>query len=807
MADRVYKHLEIEEKWRSHWYEDNIYVAVDFSEKPKKYILAELPYPSGKYLHAGHMMRYTVPEVYSRFLRMQGYNVMFPMGWDCFGLPAETFAIKTKTTPQKAITQAIKDYKFAMQRMGYAIDWSREIDTSDPNFYKWTQWMFLKLYEQGLVERRQLPVWWCKALGVLADEEVITKSDGSKVSERDSHPVERKMVSQWVLKITDFADRLIADLDKTDYLDYVKQGQINWIGRKEGALIKFESTIGETFEVFTTRPDTLYGVTFMAICPEHPLMDKILLSAANKDEIESYNHNAANLSDVERLSKTKSGVKVEGVTIKHPLTGDEIPLFVADYVLLDYGTGAVMGVPAHDTRDNEFAKTFGVKIVEVIQKPADTTEEIYTGDGILINSAEHTGKVSADFKSEIVQILSAQGKGGAKTTYKLRDTIWSRQRYWGEPIPLLYTETGTIEEDFRLPVTLPEITEFDEAKNEFPVLSEFPEWVHTANAKGEPRTRETDVMPTWAGSNWYYIRYIDPKNDKEFADMEKMKYWLPVDNYFGDSGHTTAHLMYTRFWHKALFDQGYMPCDEPIKWRMSGGILLGEDQRKMSKSRPEFSVDPKDLMENYGADATRMVLCFLGPYSETYPWNPNSIRACYKVIANIYELQSKVSTLESSTELTKSFHSMVKKVTSMMDSLKMNTAVSEIMIFVNECKKAENVNEAMWKDFIKVLAPIVPFVAEELWYEANGWTTWTKENSVHLQTWPKFDENLAQGATFDLPVQINGKTRAVVTVEVGEKQEKIEELVFASPDVAKYCTKDSVKKIIYVEGKILNLII
>lgn len=806
MKSASYKHSEIEEKWRSHWYEDNIYEAVDFLDKPKKYILAELPYPSGKYLHAGHMMRYTVPEVYSRFLRMQGYNVLFPMGWDCFGLPAETFAIKTKTTPQKAINQAIKDYKYAMQRMGYAIDWKREINTSDPKFYKWTQWMFLKLYDQGLVELREMPVWWCQALGVLADEEVLTKPDGTKVSERDGHPVERKMVKQWVLKITEFADRLIDDLEKTDYLDYVKQGQINWIGKKEGALVKFDTNSETQLQVFTTRADTLYGVSFLAICPEHPLMETILPKITNGAEVNAYISQALKKSDIERLAKTKTGVELKGINAINPASGKQVPIFVADYVLLDYGTGVVMGVPAHDGRDDDFAKAYKLPIIEVIQKPDEFTEETYTGDGVIINSNEHNGKNSQDFKKEIVEILQKQNKAEFKTTYKLRDTIWSRQRYWGEPIPLLYTQDGTIEKDLSLPVTLPEITEFDESKNEFPLLSEFEEWVSVKDSKGNPAKRETDVMPTWAGSNWYYIRYLDPNNDNEFADMEKMKYWLPVDNYFGDAGHTTAHLMYTRFWYKALFDQGYMPYEEPIKWRMSGGILLGEDKRKMSKSRPEFSVDPAYLMESYGADATRMVLCFLGPYSETYPWNSNSIRACYKVIETIYSLRTKVKDNVSDDNLEQAYHKMLKNVTSMFESLKMNTAVSEIMIFVNSCKKANAIDTDMWKGYIKVIAPIIPFAAEDLWYEINNYEGWSKQNSVHLQNWPQHDESKAQGTTIDLPVQINGKTRAVVKVNSPATQSEIEDIVFNTPEVTKYCKRESATKVIHVPGKIVNII-
>ncbi len=807
MTSRVYKHADIENNWRPKWYEDNIYEAVDFSPKPKKYILAELPYPSGKYLHAGHMMRYTIPEVYSRFLRMQGYNVMFPMGWDSFGLPAETFAIKSKSTPQEIIDQATKDYKNAMQLMGYAIDWSREINTCDPSFYKWTQWMFLKLYEKGLAEVKELPVWWCKELGVLADEEVLTDADGEKISERGGRKVERKMFRQWVLKITSYADKLLTDLSKTAYLDYVKQAQINWIGKKEGVLVQFKTSEDSDLEVFTTRPDTLYGVTFIAICPEHKLIKNPSNKLINLDAVLNYVLASRDLSDIDRQTKTKTGVLLEGITAYHPLTGQAIPIYVADYVLPDYGTGAVMGVPAHDTRDFEFAKTYNIQILQVIKQAGGVATTLpFEGEGIITGSGDdNENKSSNEFKVEITNHLTKSGLGKVHTTFKLRDTIWSRQRYWGEPIPLIYTRDGKIEEDTNLPVLLPPIVDYDSTKNEFPPLTEFPNWSDTVDSQGNPATRETDVMPTWAGSNWYYIRYIDPHNEDSFADMAKMKYWLPVDSYYGDAGHTTAHLLYTRFWYKALFDQGLMPYEEPIMFRMSGGILLGEDKTKMSKSRPKFTVDPKYLMDSYGADAARMVLCFLGPYDATYPWNPQSIKACYKVIAQIYDLYSKVDESPASQELLVAYHKFVKNSTYMFENLKMNSAVSELMIFVNIAKKQTSINKDIWKGFVKAFAPIVPFVAEELWQEVNGYSTWQKENSVHLQEFPKYDEAYTKTSEMNLPIQINGKLRAVLLVDRDISENELTEKVLALPEISKYVTKETLKKLIYIKEKIVNI--
>lgn len=807
-----YNHTKIEETWKDKWFEDNIYEAVDFDKRPKQYILAELPYPSGKYLHVGHMMRYTVPEIYSRFLRMRGYNVLFPMGWDCFGLPAETFAIKEGITPQEAIAGAMIDYKKAMQNMGYGIDWAREINTSDPKYYKWTQWTFIKLWEQGLAELKEMPVWWCKELGVLADEEVLpdTKSPTGKKSERGGYPVERKMFKQWVLKITEFADRLLADLDTVDYLDSVKHGQVNWIGRKFGAHIKW-NIAGEVVQTFTTRPDTIFGVTYLVLAPEHALVQKLLTKISNKDDVLAYIEKVKGFSDLERQTKEKTGIQLKGIFAKHPFSEvtREIPVYIADYVLLDFGTGVVQGVPAHDERDFEFAQNLGIEVIEVIKKPETITTEYYTGEGEIINSGTYNGLSSEEFRNEVISRLEKEGNGKAAKTYKLRDQIFSRQRYWGEPIPLVYKEDGTIEKvaEDKLPLELPIMKDFLPADDGTSPLAKNTEWNKTVDSEGSPATRETDTMPTWAGSNWYYMRYIDPHCDTSPADFEKLKYWMPVDKYFGDAGHTTAHLMYSRFWYKFLYDNGIVPTSEPYKWRMSGGLLLGADHRKMSKSRPDFVVDPADVLTNYGADATRVYLAFIGPYDETYPWNDNGIKACYRLIKTIYEMKTKVKDENvNDIHTIKAVHKLIKNTSKMMENLKMNTAVSEIMIFVNHLKTVDSIDTNVWKDFVKVLAPFAPFTAEDLWQEVNGYSEWKKENSVHLQNFPEFDEKLAKADTIELPIQINGKVRERITVEADTKEEEIKKIVLETPKVKTLLGGSTITKFIYIPNKIVNIV-
>lgn len=805
-----YNHEKIENNWKDKWFNDNIYEAIDFSDKPKKYILAELPYPSGKSLHLGHMMRYTVPEIYSRYLRMQGYNVLFPMGWDSFGLPAETFAKSEGITPQEAIAQATVDYKAAMQGMGYAIDWSREINTADPDYYKWTQWTFKRLYEEGLAMQKEMPVWWCEELGVLADEEVLPDPDSDgKISERGGHKVERKMFKQWVLDIPAYADRLIADLDKVDYEESVKIAQKNWIGKKEGANVLF--TVGDLeLTTFTTRPDTIFGVTFLAISPEHKLMGDLLKLASNKDEIKDYIEKSKSLSDMDRQIKEKTGVRLEGVFAKHPFNEfeAEIPIFVADYIMVDYGTGVIQGVPAHDKRDFEFAQKYDLKIIEVIQKPKDFEGEIYVEHGKIINSAEYNGENSEKFIKTVTTRLDKEGKGGFAKTYKLRPQVFSRQRYWGEPIPLIYKEDGSLETVSDLPLKLPVMEDFLPGKDGVAPLAKNSEWYTTVDSEGKPAKRETDTMPTWAGSNWYYLRYVDPKNTKVLADPKKVDYWFPVDMYFGDAGHTTAHLLYSRFWFKFLYDIGAVPLDEPYMYRMSGGILLGADHQKMSKSKGNV-INPQDVLENYGADAVRTYLAFIGPYEDTYPWNPNGLVACARLVRSIYDLSEKVTPEEKIKDFKETqilLHKLIKNSSNMMDKLRMNTTVSEIMIFTNHLKKLDKIPSSIWSDFIKVVAPFMPFIAEELWQKHNKYSKWKKENSVHLQEWPKFDEKLTLDAKVEIPVQVNGRMRAKVSVARDASEAEVKKAALMDEKVAESISGEP-KKIIFVKNKIINFVV
>lgn len=810
MSDH-YDFEKIENNWRDKWFENNIYKAEDFSKKPKKYILAELPYPSGDSLHLGHMMRYTVPEVYSRFLRMRGFNVLFPMGWDSFGLPAETYAIKRGITPQEAIKICVEGFKKSLQRMGYGIDWDREINTCDPNYYKWTQWTFIKLWENGLAQLSEMPVWWCKELGVLADEEVLPGPNNTKISERGGYPVEKKMYKQWVLKIPHYAEDLIKGLDQVSYTDSVKQGQINWIGKKVGANVLFELSSGFIVEVFTTRPDTLFGVSFLAISPEHVEIEKIIEFAANKKEIHEYIKKAKSLSDLERQTKEKTGVLIQGVYAKHPFeeVNLKIPVFIADYILATFGTGAIMGVPAHDERDYEFATKYDLRILPVVEFPSDHQLPFYEGAGKIINSGQYSGLSSNEFFEKSISLLEQKGRGSYKTNYKLRDQVFSRQRYWGEPIPLIYKQDGTVEsvafED--LPLELPIMQDFLPSENGDSPLKKNLDWINTFDSKGNPALRETDTMPTWAGSNWYFLRYIDPKNSEKLADFEKLKYWLPVDKYFGDAGHTTAHLLYARFWVRFLYNIGVVPTPEPFDFRMSGGMLLGADGSKMSKSRGNVIV-PKDVLDNYGADAARTYLCFIGPYEETYPWNENGLIACYKLLRTIYNLRTKVVDVPvvKDDELNIALHKLIKNTTYMMEQLKMNTAVSEIMVFTNVLKKQNRIPLSIWKDFLKVYSPIAPFLTEELWQEANKFIEWKNENSIHLQDWPTFDDTLVVDKISKIPVQINGKLRGFVNVTSETSEDDIKNMINIEPSISKHLNNSKIERFIYIKNKIINIV-
>ena len=824
-----YNHKDIENHWRDLWYTDNIYEAVDFSSKPKKYILAELPYPSGKSIHVGHAMRYTVPEIYSRYLRMQGYNVLFPMGWDAFGLPTEMYALKNNVTPQEATQKLAVDYKKAVMDIGYAIDWKREINTTDPGYYKWTQWLFLKFFENGLAEYKEMPVWYSPSCGILADEEVINNTAGEKVAERDASPVERKMFKQWVLKIPAYADKLLAGLEKIDFPEQIKNAQINWIGKRVGINITYNvKNSSEKVTVFTTRPDTNFGATFIVIAPEHPLVAKIT-TPENREKVHEYVRKAKNKSELERMgegTKNKSGAFTGSYAI-NGLNGYAMPIYVSDYVLMTFGTGAVVGVPGHDARDFEFSQLFSIPVIRVVVgkdgdiSPIERLDQVQEDVGTMVNSDFLNGLDIHTATEKIMDYLEQQGMGTRTTVFSIRDWVFSRQRYWGEPIPVIHKQDGRLEAvtttadkvgvDRYLPIELPFSTDYTAEKDGTPPLGKLKDWVKTTDLQGMPAERETQTMPTWAGSSWYFIRYIDPRNSRAFADFDKMKYWLPVDRYFGGAEHTTVHLLYSRFWFRFFYDIGLVPCPEPYQWRMNGGLLLGPDGKKMSK-RYGNVVEPGVLIENYGADATRLALAFIGPYTDTYPWNENTIVAMWRLVRTMYLLKDKVKTLteeEKNTAAYKranvSYNKLTKAVTSMIEVLKMNTAISEIMIFLNELKKYDYVDTHMWRGFIKVIAPFTPFVAEELWQTTNNYTMWEKNNSVHLQAWPTFDSKILEENELTIPVMINGKVRGQVNVVNTDTDVKVKEKVLADEKLVKYVTKDTILKFIYIQKKIASI--
>lgn len=832
----MYDHKSIEQKWNDLWFKSNIYKAEDFSSKPKKYILVEFPYPSGSGLHCGHAYRFTMPDVYSRKLRMDGNNVLFPIGWDAFGLPAENYAVQTGVHPAETTRKSIDTYRKQMRMMGYGFDWDREVNTTDPKYYKWTQWIFLKFFEAGLAELREQPVWWCEKLRtVLANEEVLDDGKGGKISERGEHPVEKRMLKQWILKMPAYAEKLLAGLETIDFPQSIKIAQREWIGRSEGATIRFPMTGSkESLEIFTTRPDTILGVTFMVVAPEHPLIDQLKSSISNFTAVNQYREQMKNRSELDRKSsKEKSGIKLEGVSIDHPLIkGFKIPLFVADYVLMDYGTGAIMAVPGHDERDFEFAKAYGLPIPQTVTNDPDKATDtlpFVSQDGFIIVTDEVkaifgeeklkklNGRVScAEMTEQVIALLEKQAIAERKITFKIRDWLFSRQRYWGEPIPLLHLENGKIkalaetsnakEVQDKLPLVLPQVPDYLPSADGTSPLSKNKEWVNIKDESGLSASRETNTMPNWAGSCWYYLRYLDPKNDQAFADPKKMKYWLPVDRYFGGSEHTTLHLLYSRFWHIFLYDLGLVPTPEPYSWRQNGGILLGSDGQKMSKSVGNV-VNPDDKVESYGADALRLYINFMGPYDATLPWNESGLKACRRLIERIFELRLKVSDAPNSEKFQRDFHKCVRKVTQMVDSLKTNTAVSEFMILVREAEAEPHFNRDLWNGFIRLIAPFVVFAAEELWQEVLGNKAWDPKNSVHLQAWPKFDEHLAFDQRVTIGVQVNGKMRAQVEVDVDEAEAQVRERVMALEQLQKWVEGKELKKFVYVPGRIVNLVV
>ncbi len=774
---KEYNFEEIENNWRDKWYDNNLFEAVDFSPKPKKYILAEFPYPSGAALHAGHMMRYTVPDVYARYLRMNGYNVLFPMGWDAFGLPAENYAVKTGIHPAETTKKAIGIMKDSLKRMGYGIDWKRELSTTDPNYYKWTQWLFLKFFEQGLAELKEMPVWWCENLKtVLADEEILTDKDGNKISERGEQPVERRMLRQWVLKIPNYAEKLLEGLKTIDFPESIKSAQANWIGKSEGAEIDFKvKNADQKIKIFTTRLDTIYGCTFLTVSPEHP----ILANIADKI-VSDYISKSKSKTDFERTETAKEKIGVfSGLYAINPFSGNEVPVWVSDFVIMTYGTGAIMSVPAYDERDHEFAQKYDLPI-----------KEMALGDATVLLKQAIEG-----------------GFGNAKVNYKMRDWVFSRQRYWGEPIPLIYVDPdGHAEVVTELPVLLPEVPDYTPTSAAASPLAKNTAWVNTISKNGKPAKRETNTMPNWAGSCWYFIRFVDPTNDKEFANSKKMDYWLPVDRYFGGAEHTTLHLLYSRFWYRFFYDNGLVPNTEPFRWRLNGGLLLGPDGKKMSKSIGNV-INPVDIIDNYGADALRACICFLGPYEDTYPWNENGIKATWRLMKTIYDLSQKVSDDESDAEFLKKFHVYLKRVTNRLENLKMNTVVSEIMILVNEMKKQPTINVDLFKNFIKTLAPLAPYTAEEIWQSLNTFTKWSNETSVHLQEWPKYDVNLTQQSEVTIGIQINGKVKDEITLALDESEDSVKEKVLNTGKIKAQIGDREIKKFVYVPGKVVNVVL
>ena len=793
---------EIENKYKNSWHEQKVYEAVDFSEKPKKYILSEFPYPSGAALHMGHMMRFSSADIYSRFLRMKGYNVLFPMGWDAFGLPAENYAVKTGIHPKVTTKKSIDTMKSSLIDMGFSFDWDREISTIDPEYYKWTQWLFLKFYENNLAEYKEMPIWWCDELKtVLAEEEVLEDSNGNKISERGGHPVVRKNLKQWILKIPEYAQKLINGLNETDFPEAIKNAQINWIGRSEGAEVLFDiKNSSEKIKVFTTRIDTIYGATFLVVSPENPILETIV-PQENKSDLEKYKDSIKSKSELERteLQKDKTGI-FSGAFGINPISKKEVPIYIGDFVLMSYGTGAIMGVPAHDERDFEFANKFKLEVIPVVKNEIETLPN--SEYGTLINSENYNGKSSEEAREELIKFVTENKIGNRKVNFKLRDWVFSRQRYWGEPIPLIHLEDGTIIEEKNLPVILPDVPDYTPTSDASSPLAKNSEWVNV-EVDGKKGKRETNTMPNWAGSSWYFLRYIDAKNNNEFASADKLKYWLPVDNYFGGAEHTTMHLLYSRFWHKFFYDINLVPTSEPYQWRMNGGLVLGADGKKMSKSLGN-TVDPLPVADKYGADAIRMGIMFMGPIEDSFPWNENGVKACNKVLNTVWNLSEKITDEKiNSQEI--HINNLIKNISGMYQNLRLNTAVSEVMIFVNNIKNDEKISKEVFTKFLKCLAPLAPYITEEL-YQIINKTVFSKNTSIHISEFPTVDESVFASQKIILPVQINGKLICTIETSKNTTQEQAIEIAKHNDRFNKTIEEKSFAKVIFVPGKILSII-
>ncbi len=800
---REYSPKEIEKKWQDIWDNEEAFKATLDKSKPKYYALVEFPYPSGQGLHVGHPRPYTAMDIVSRKKRMQGYNVLFPMGWDAFGLPTENYAIKNKIHPKIVTKNNVAHFKDQLKSLGYSFDWSREINTTDPSYYKWTQWIFLQLFKKGLAYKSEMPINWCTSCKVgLANEEVV-----NGVCERCGAPVIRKMQSQWMLKITDYAEKLIEGLDHVDYIEKVKVSQKNWIGRSEGAEVNFKlSGKDEALTVYTTRPDTLFGATYMVISPEHPMIDKYKDEISNYDEILAYRAQAARKSDFERteLAKDKTGACVKGITAVNPVNGKEIPIWVSDYVLMSYGTGAIMAVPAHDDRDWDFAKKFGLPIIEVVAG-GDVQNAAFTdvATGKLCNSGFLDGMEVKDAKKAIIEWLEEKGIGHKKVNYKLRDWVFSRQRYWGEPIPIVKCPCcGYVPiDESELPLKLPEVDSYMPTDTGESPLAAMRDWVETTCPKcGGKAERETDTMPQWAGSSWYFLRYIDPHNDEAFASKEAIDYWMPVDWYNGGMEHTTLHLLYSRFWHKFLYDQGLVSCPEPYMKRTSHGMILGENNEKMSKSRGNV-INPDDIVNEFGADTLRTYEMFIGAFELSASWSMEGVKGCRKFLERVWKLQDMLIEGDSYREnLETKIHQTIKKVSNDFENLKFNTAIAAMMSLVNDFYKEKSINKAEYATLILLLNPVAPHMTEELWESIYG-------GRAYQQKWPEYDEAKTVESNVEIAVQINGKVKATLGVALDEDEESVKAKAHAISAIAELMAGKNVVKEIYVKGRILNIVV
>ncbi len=804
-----YPFRELEKKWQAYWQKHSTFCVTEdpsVPEEKRRYVLDMFPYPSAAGLHVGHPEGYTATDIYCRYLRMKGYHVLHPMGFDSFGLPAETYAIDTGTHPKVTTEENIERFRTQIQSLGFSYDWTREVSTHKRDYYKWTQWIFLKLYEKGLAYESEVPVWFCEALGtVLANEEVITTPDGLR-SERGNHPVERKPLKQWMLKITEYADRLLDDLDTLEWPESIKAMQRNWIGKSTGANVTFKLSGGKgSIEVYTTRPDTLFGATYMVLAPEHPLVETIT-TPGQREAVEEYVQAASQKSDLERtdLAKEKTGV-FTGAYAVNPVNGEEIPVWISDYILISYGTGAIMAVPAHDERDFEFAKQYELPIIQVVSKDGSLYEldEAFIEEGVAVNSGQFDGLPTQEFKEKIIAWLSERGAGEPAVNYRLRDWIFSRQRYWGEPIPLVHCDScGIVPVPYEeLPLTLPEVDSYKPTGTGESPLAAIDEWVNTqCPTCGAAAKRETNTMPQWAGSCWYYLRFLDPENDEELASREKIDYWMPVDLYVGGAEHAVLHLLYSRFWHKVLYDIGVVNTHEPFMRLINQGMILGEGGVKMSKSLGNV-INPDDVVAEYGADSMRMYEMFLGPLEVSKPWSTQGITGVHRFLDRLYRLSGRNLTDDPpAEEIVRLLHKTIKKVSEDTAGIEFNTAIAQMMIYINELYKVKELSRQAWDPFVRLLAPYAPHLAEELWQGLGN------EESVANAPWPEYDEALTVEERVTVVIQINGKVRSKMEIDAGTSKEETEKLAFEAPRIEELTAGKQVRKVIVVPDKLVNIV-